>query len=185
MRTISRLRILAAVVGLSVACGVSAIAQGRGRAQTPPASAQAPASGQPAAKTEAWQTSWPTFIEFHNKSLKEGGDANVKQFVGKVVVWEGTFSQVSSGKVAIDMGQPYITDGLGNAASVTVYSFTPTADQLDKWRAINKGQRVRFRTTTTSGFFGSAVFSFMKVGSNNLAIFNSEGCELIEVIEAK
>jgi len=161
-----------------------AIAQGRAESAPIPA----PTSLSPpsaAAGTEEWQSSWATFVRLHNQRLREGGDANVKQFVGKVVTWEGTFSHLANGKVSIDMGEPFITDGLGNAASVKVYSFTPNAAQIDKWRPISKGTRIRFRTTSTGGFFGNAVFSFMKVGSNNLAIVNTEGCELIEVLEAK
>jgi hypothetical protein len=145
------------------------------------------ASNQAAPKLEDWQTSWATFVELHNKSLKEGGDANVVQFVGKVVVWEGTISNLKDGKVWIDMGPPPIRDGMGNAADDNVYSFEPTAEQAEKWKTVAKSQRVRFRTTTTAkgGLFGNGVFSFLRAGGANLSIFHSEGAELIEIIDVK
>ena len=125
---------------------------------------------------EPWQQSWDIFVKEYRACR------NCPRFAGKDVVWEGTVKSVdlaqSSGNIGLNMGVPP-----GTYAAFG-FSLTPTAGQRDKWKDVKVGQRVRFRTRTDGGLTNNVV-STINPNGQVLAIFKSEGAELLSVLDDK
>ena len=111
-----------------------------------------------AAKGFAWQTSWSSFVAAYNACIKDTR-CDQKRLVDHEVVWEGTVEKIDLATfgVGLKMAGPAIHDNNGTPVDELSFLITPEGADLEKWKNISIGQKVRFRTKTSGGFTGSPV----------------------------
>lgn len=147
------------------------------------------AAGQQAKRQSSWQTSWTAFVKAYNACVT-GKGCNRKRFVGKDVAWEGTVTSIDLDKVGVgfNMGGPPIQDSNGATTDILAFYIKPGAGDLEKWRAVKVGDKVRFRTRTDDGITGS-VLSYMPIMQSNegkdvkMALFNATGGKLVSIVK--
>ncbi|MGI8426194.1 MAG: hypothetical protein ACR2M4_06280 [Actinomycetota bacterium] len=143
MRAIRVLLLVVFVVGVGAAAGV----------------AQQPNGSQ----SEPWQISCEKFVEVHNTCIKDTG-CDRKRFLDKEVRWVGIVRSIDLEKqppsIVMDMPGPSLADqngvGIGKG-DLFVFVLNPEASEMASWKAVAKGQRVRFRAKTSGGITGSVV----------------------------
>lgn len=140
-------------------------------------------SGSPA---EPWQESWEKFVAAHNACVKDAG-CNTKVFLDKEVRWAGVVRsidlQTQPPSVVMDMPGTSLVDrngvGLGKSGDLFVFVLNPVVPDIPGWKAVAKGQRVRFRAKTAGGITGSVV-GFSAIPGHKMIMVNTEGGEFLE-----
>ena len=154
----------------------------------------APSYDQRSAVPAAWQTSWEAFVATVNKCVENPRTAanpfcHTKEFTGKEVVWEGVIASVDP--IRLDMGTARLkatVNGILTPADRIVFELTPESTQLDKWKSVAAGQRVRFRTRLGSQRFpddATSFSGFSRTRTTLVAFVESSGAELLSILPAK
>jgi hypothetical protein len=149
----------------------------------PSAAQRATGTGSPA---QAWQASWETFVETHNTCIRDAA-CDKKRFLNKEVRWVGTVRSIELDKerpaVVMDMAGPSLVDqngvGINMKNDVFVFVLNPPPSELDAWRAVAKGQRIRFLARTSEGITGS-VIGFSSLAGRKMLMVNVDGGQFLE-----
>jgi hypothetical protein len=133
-----------------------------------------------------WMNDWETFVRTVSELFCSGLDdaAATKRFAGKRVVWQGNVSEkcfderLGIDRPGVAMSMPAITVSLpGGRHGIVNYLFlTLRKGEIDLWREIAEGSRVRFATRIreSSGPFSGVAWSELD-NNRGLILFLTDG----------